>query len=43
MKNNEEFENLIRGLSEDNFNTLVFEYAKDYYNTNELHMTEVWT
>jgi len=40
MNNNEEeYEKLINNLSYDNFNFLVKEYAKEYYGTNELHIS----
>jgi len=39
MKNHEEYENLIKSLGEKNFNFLVKEYAKEYYQTQELHIS----
>ena len=40
MHNYEEYEKLINGLSEDNFNQLIKEYVKEYYNTTELHISD---
>ncbi|MCT8341252.1 hypothetical protein MG296_14390 [Flavobacteriaceae bacterium TK19130] len=39
MQNSEEYEKLINNLSENNFNLLVKEYIKEYYETNELHIS----
>ncbi len=38
MKNHEEYENLIKSLGESNFNFLVKEFAKEYYQTQEIHI-----
>ncbi len=39
MKNHEEYENLINSLGQDKFNFLIKEYAKEYYDTTELHIS----
>ena len=40
MHNHEEYEKLINGLNEVNFNQLIKEYAKEYYDTKELHISD---
>lgn len=40
MKSHEEYEKLINGLGVDNFNFLIKEYVKEYYNTKELHISD---
>ena len=39
MGNQVEYENLIKSLGEENFNYLVKEYIKEYYQINEIHIS----